>query len=80
MYVKKIAARHVAQQLSKAGGAVLAGLDGPVARALAVQVCDLCTEEAGRVCMRIWVDVEGLMLTTSSLQWCTSMWISCPSF
>lgn len=68
LYVKKIAARRVAQQLSKAGGAVLAGLDGPVARALAVQVCNLCTEEASRVCMCSGVDVEGLMLTTSSLQ------------
>lgn len=38
LYVKKLAARRVARQLGEAGCVVLAGLDGPAARALAVQV------------------------------------------
>ncbi len=48
MYVKKLAARRVALQLSQAGGAVLAGLDGPAARAFAAQVraFRLCWEKS----------------------------------
>lgn len=38
VYVQKLAARSLAHKLSTAGGAVLAGMDAPIARALAAQV------------------------------------------